>query len=111
MVPGMIMLWHGTVDNVPSGWHLCDGTLGTPNLRNRFIVGAGDAYNPGDNGGANTHQHTFTTDGHTHALLTGTNVQSGTGVHDQTGISTDAGTTDPADHRPKYYALCYIMKV
>ncbi|GAI49997.1 unnamed protein product, partial [marine sediment metagenome] len=33
---------------IPSGWHLCDGTAGTIDLRNKFLVGAGDTYNPGD---------------------------------------------------------------
>ncbi|GAH67850.1 unnamed protein product, partial [marine sediment metagenome] len=36
MMPGMITFWHGTVENIPAGWHLCDGTEGTPNLRNKF---------------------------------------------------------------------------
>lgn len=39
-VTGMIMMWSGTVATIPSGWALCDGTSGTPDLRNRFIVGA-----------------------------------------------------------------------
>jgi microcystin-dependent protein len=36
----MIMMWSGTIATIPSGWALCDGTSGTPDLRNRFIVGA-----------------------------------------------------------------------
>jgi microcystin-dependent protein len=36
----MIMLWSGSIAYIPSGWQLCDGTNGTPDLRNRFIVGA-----------------------------------------------------------------------
>jgi hypothetical protein len=39
-VTGMIMLWSGTIATVPSGWALCDGAGGTPDLRDRFIVGA-----------------------------------------------------------------------
>lgn len=49
---GIITMWSGAVDAVPSGWHLCDGTNGTPDLRNRFIVGAGNSYAPGNTGGA-----------------------------------------------------------
>ena len=39
-VAGMIMMWSGTIATIPSGWLLCDGTSGTPDLRNRFIIGA-----------------------------------------------------------------------
>jgi hypothetical protein len=39
-VTGMIMMWSGTIATIPSGWNLCDGSSGTPDLRNRFIVGA-----------------------------------------------------------------------
>jgi len=48
MMPGMIMAWHGSVATIPTGWHLCDGAAGTIDLRNKFVVGAGDAYDPGD---------------------------------------------------------------
>jgi hypothetical protein len=37
---GVIVMWSGTITNIPSGWALCDGTNGTPDLRDRFIVGA-----------------------------------------------------------------------
>ena len=37
---GMIMLWKGSVNNVPQGWALCDGTKDTPDLRGRFVLGA-----------------------------------------------------------------------
>ena len=40
-VSGMIMLWSGSTSSVPSGWALCNGSNGTPNLINRFVVGAG----------------------------------------------------------------------
>jgi hypothetical protein len=55
-VRGMIMIWHGSsVDSIPSGWALCNGANGTPDLRNRFIMGAGDRpidYSPGRLGGS-----------------------------------------------------------
>lgn len=49
---GIIVMWSGSVANVPTGWALCDGSNGTPDLRDRFIVGAGDSYNPDDTGGS-----------------------------------------------------------
>jgi len=53
-VAGMIMLWSGSSASIPSGWLLCDGTNGTPDLRNRFVVGAGSTYAVGDTGGSVT---------------------------------------------------------
>lgn len=57
---GVICMWSGTVATVPSGWGLCNGANGTPNLCDRFIVGAGSTYAPKATGGANTHTHTAT---------------------------------------------------
>jgi hypothetical protein len=61
---GAILLWSGSVASVPSGWNLCDGTNGTPNLRDRFVVGAGSTYAVGATGGSAdaitvSHTHTF----------------------------------------------------
>lgn len=62
-VKGMIILWYGDTNNVPTGFALCDGTNDTPDLRDKFVVGAGSGYTPGDSGGsANatlvSHSHT-----------------------------------------------------
>jgi hypothetical protein len=62
---GGIILWSGAVSAIPATWQLCDGTNGTPNLRDRFIVGAGSTYAVGATGGsANatlpSHTHTAT---------------------------------------------------
>ena len=76
---GLIIMWSGAV--VPDGWFLCDGTNGTPDLRDRFVAGVGSLYNVGDTGGQNDitsvpeHSHTFTgstsSDGdHTHTVNT-----------------------------------------
>lgn len=54
MPTGGIIMWSGSVANIPNGWELCDGNNGTPDLRNRFVVGAGDSYNPDDTGGASS---------------------------------------------------------
>jgi hypothetical protein len=59
-----IMLWSGAIVDIPAGWHLCDGTGGTPDLRDRFVVGAGTDYEPGDTGGADHHTHGGSVGGH-----------------------------------------------
>ena len=73
---GMIVMWSGAVASIPTGYALCDGTNDTPDLRNRFVVGAGSTYNPNNTGGsANTtlpaHTHTgstSTTGNHQHTI-------------------------------------------
>ena len=52
-VTGMIILWYGDTSNIPGGWVLCNGQNGTPDLRNRFVIGAGDNFSAGDTGGNN----------------------------------------------------------
>lgn len=55
LVPsGAIILWSGAVATIPTGWLLCNGANGTPDLRERFVVGAGGTYAPGDTGGADS---------------------------------------------------------
>ena len=49
---GGIILWSGSTASIPSGWALCDGNNGTPDLRNKFIVGAGSTYNVNATGGS-----------------------------------------------------------
>jgi len=77
---GMILLWSGSVGSIPVGYYLCDGSNGTPDLRNRFLVGAGDAYAVNATGGSAdaivvSHNHTATsvstvTDpGHAHGYI------------------------------------------
>jgi hypothetical protein len=111
MVPGMIMLWHGTVASIPSGWHLCDGTAGTIDLRDYFVPCAGFNYTPGQTGGSNGHSHNFTTAGHNHNLDTGTGVQIGSDLNYLTNTKNDGGTTQISDSRPAFKALCYIQKL
>jgi hypothetical protein len=62
---GAIILWSGSIGTIPSGYSLCDGSNGTPNLRDKFIVGAGTAYAVGALGGSKdavavSHTHTAT---------------------------------------------------
>lgn len=49
---GIISMWSGTNANIPTGWQICDGTNGTPDLRDRFIVGSGATYTTGNSGGS-----------------------------------------------------------
>lgn len=108
---GMIMLWSGSIATIPKGWALCNGSNGTPNLRNRFIVGAGDTYNPADTGGNINHTHAFTSAYHTHYIGEGHDMFAGLGYASITNGSVVSGTTDAKDGRPPYYALAYIMKI
>ncbi len=62
---GGIILWSGSIASVPSGWYLCDGNNGTPNLTDRFVVGAGSSYAVAATGGSKdaivvSHTHTAT---------------------------------------------------
>lgn len=77
---GLIAMWSGTLASIPTGWQICDGTGGTPDLRDKFVVGAAAGANPGASGGANSltlteaqmpaHTHGAGTigQGHTHSL-------------------------------------------
>ena len=53
-VSGMILLWSGAENAIPSGFVLCNGSNSTPDLRDRFVVGAGNTYSVGATGGSNT---------------------------------------------------------
>jgi hypothetical protein len=86
---GCIILWSGASGSIPASYYLCDGNNGTPDLRNRFIVGAGDTYSVNQTGGSAdaivvSHTHTATstsvvTDpGHTHNAEAGNFGGSGT---------------------------------
>ena len=68
LVPsGLITLWSGAANAIPAGWALCNGQNNTPNLLDRFVVGAGSGYAVAATGGATSHQHgaDFWTDNHT----------------------------------------------
>lgn len=51
---GGIIMWSGSIASIPVGWVICDGTNSTPDLRNRFVVGAGDVYAVAGTGGSDT---------------------------------------------------------
>lgn len=136
-VTGMIMIWSGSSATIPSGWLLCDGTNSTPDLRNRFVVGAGSTYAVGATGGTAdavvvSHTHTATsvvTDpGHSHQYIRDKDAGSlsshqysdsnagylntSTATTGITVATTNAstGVSGTNMNLPPYYALCYIMK-
>lgn len=130
---GIIALWSGTEATIPFGWAMCNGLNGTPDLRDKFIIGAGPAKPPGTTGGASSHTHVFsgTPAGHTHVftptshahdLISGYNIAAGGDIYHVTSTSlapgtnastnvTPAGTIPVGATVPPYYALCYIMHI
>lgn len=84
---GVIVMWSGSVAQIPDGWTLCDGSIGTPDLRDRFIIGSGGSYALAATGGEAQHNLTINempihnheiTDGagvHTHPIQNGGNHQ------------------------------------
>jgi hypothetical protein len=109
---GGIIMWSGTIATIPSGWLLCNGSSGTPDLRNRFIIGAfsddsgtakttvtGSATQTGGTKDAivvsHTHTATVTDPGHNHTYetRTGTPPQSGNATACWNGVtSANTGT-------------------
>lgn len=107
---GIIVGWSGAIVDIPAGYVLCDGNNGTPDLRDRFIIGAGLGLAVDDTGGSSNHNHTFTGDGHNHTLATGFAVGAGANFDTTTTTDPATGTTDNTNHLPPYYALAWIMK-
>ena len=135
---GIISMWSGSIASIPAGWYLCDGTNGTPDLRNRFVVGAGSTYAVGATGGSkdaivvsHTHTASVTDPGHNHTIpmlsgvggegttansltrASGTSTYNETSDTNTTGISVSvasSGTSGTNANLPPYYALAYIMK-
>jgi len=97
MVPiGGIIQWSGSVGSIPSNFALCDGNNGTPDLRGKFVIGAGGSYNPDDTGGS--------------ASPAG-DVQLG-GATGDTGVNVGSGLKVRLDEPlPPYYALAYIQRI
>jgi len=112
---GFIGMWSGGLGAIPTGWALCDGTSGTPDLRDKFIQGAGGSLNVGNTGGAASHSHPLTsiiTD-----IVTNFSVPEGDAAPNSpvnvTGEMLGIGTTntDSTDNVPPFYALAFIMKL
>ena len=127
---GAIVIWSGDKDNIPDGWALCDGQTvnghPTPDLRGRFIPGAGGAYAVGAKGGEEKHKLTESEmPSHRHSYnFTGADLdlswneknnfynQSQKYSNKTNEKYTDyTGGDQPHENRPPFYALCYIMRV
>lgn len=108
---GMIILWHGAIVDIPSGWHLCDGTEGTPDLRDKFIVGAGNTYPPDTVGGYLSHTHSGFTSSKTTVLPAGADIAAGSDFSKTSTTHNHYTGGNPASNCPPFYALCYIMKL
>lgn len=135
-VSGMIIMYNSATP--PSGWYLCNGQNGTPDLRDRFIVGAGNSYSHGATGGNNTATDTVSISGSdtVNISISGSGT---TGNPNQGGIqygrpgysdcarsshthnfsfsgsgsdtvSISGSDTVSIDTRSPYYALTFIMK-
>jgi hypothetical protein len=130
---GGIIMWNGATTDIPAGWTLCNGVasngLTPPDLRDRFIVGAGSAYSPKATGGATSHslaatnlpsfsipyKDIFYSEAGGSVTVT-SNKGSGNSDSDNKGWEIDrtatyTGSATAIDHRPPYMALCYIMRV
>ena len=83
---GMIILWSGTTGTIPTGWALCNGGYGTPDLSNRFVVGAGNSYPVGGTGG--TANATLVSHSHT---ISSSSVNAGNHTHTISGTSGGGG--------------------
>jgi hypothetical protein len=133
-------MWSGSINEIPNGWALCNGANNTVDLRNRFVVGAGDTYSVGATGGFTdatliSHVHAATTNtagGHSHVIPgrqssdqfgdnTGTinRAQRGfsdtgignAGAHSHTVTVPSTGTSPTNANLPPYYALAFIQQI
>ena len=103
-VSGMIMMWSGSTGSIPSGWVLCNGSNSTPDLRNRFVIGAGSTYDVNQTGGSKNasvidHTHSIS---HTHSMshTHGMTHTHGAGSYDTDTQGNHSHTQDA--HRPYY---------
>jgi len=123
---GSIVMWSGSIASIPTEWVLCNGLNGTPDLRDKFILGAGSSYSVGANGGESTHKLLIAEmPSHNHNIIregsyffnkystdfleraTGNNVSSSSYSD---GLTKSSGGDQPHNNMPPYYALAYIMR-
>ena len=122
-VTGMIILWSGAANAIPTGFVLCDGNNNTPNLSGRFVVGydaSNNDYDVNDTGGSESVTLTVNQiPAHTHTYIDQYVVINNgyrpwpASNNDCAARNVDSGSTGGGqshENRPPYYALCYIMK-
>lgn len=119
---GMIAMWSGAINQIPTGWALCNGQNGTPDLRDRFIVGAGNEYYVGSKGGykevkltvsqlpEHSHYLPVTID-HWGRSFKGENGEPKTVCAGSYSTTLNTGSSHAHENRPPYYALAFIMKL
>lgn len=131
---GTINMWHGKIANIDSGWFLCDGNNGTPDMTSRFIRGAGSGQDAGSTGGSDTHtlteaemaqhNHGINDPTHTHSVGanaggsftpgvdTGDFITGSVNPHgNSSGISLgNTGSGNSHENRPEYYELAFIQR-
>ena len=128
---GVIVMWSGSLAEIPGGWTLCDGTKGTPDLRDRFVMGVGASKYSGTTGGSYTHSHRM--DGHSHRIAPpSSNVGMMTIPYESRWRHSPYGYTlrshryytgkspftsgvassrmDNVQHLPPYFKIAFIMK-
>lgn len=110
---GSIIMFNGLSSEIPKGWHICDGTEGTPNLTGKFIKASNTS---GETGGKSTIQILEENmPRHTHTFVGNQVTTSESGAHTHT-IDMSAtqlsyqGGGKPIEFEPLYYSLIYIMK-
>ena len=110
-VTGMICIWSGSIESIPSGWAYCDGTNGTPDLRDKFPVCAGPLLPYLSTKSSLTHSHDVDLPSHSHSLPPG----SGVGVGGELSASYDAesveGSTVNKVALPNWKSLAFIMRL
>ena len=140
IVTGMILCWSGSADAVPSGWALCDGNNGTPDLTGKFVLGYGSSHSKAGTIGNNdepkivetTHlppiahadgdsnapsvDHAATEGITSYTLVYSSNYDGGqvSNVQNWIGLPADHGAAsvdDQEPYYPPYYVLAYIMKI
>lgn len=124
-----IISWTGLLVDIPGGWALCDGTLGTPDLRVRFVRSVpNSSTDPGGTGGGDTHvvteaqmpihTHTLTDPTHKHDYGLGGKHRAGSGTGKTSSANAlaspliaDTGSSTAHENRPAFFEVAYIQKV